>query len=66
MIISHESNYGAEYHVRVVLNACDIDGIAEKMRSAPERVDGKVLAQFLRTVALDAASELRDILRCSI
>jgi hypothetical protein len=56
MIISHESNYGAEYHVRVVLNACDIESIAEKMQSPPERVDGRVLALFLRSAALEAMS----------
>ncbi len=54
MIVSHESNYGAEYHVRVVLNACDIEGIAEKMHASPGTVDGRVLALFLRTVALEA------------
>lgn len=54
MIVSHESNYGAEYHVRVVLTVCDIEGIAEKMHSAPNCVDGKVLAQFLRAAALEA------------
>jgi hypothetical protein len=57
MIISHESNYGAEYHVRVVLNVRDIEGIAEKMHAAPDRVDGRVLAMFLRTVALDAIGD---------
>ena len=57
MIVSHESNYGAEYHVRVVLNACDIEGIAERMHSAPGNVDGRVLALFLRTVALEAMKE---------
>ena len=59
MIVSHESNYGAEYHVRIVLNACDIEGIVEKMRAAPDRFDGRVLALFLRNAAMDALGGLQ-------
>ncbi len=53
MIISHESNYGSEYHVRVVLNACDIEHITQRMHASPDRVDGRVLAAFLRAVATE-------------
>lgn len=53
MIISHESNYGSEYHVRIVLNACDIENIAQKMHASPDRIDGRVLAAFLRTIVTE-------------
>ena len=48
MIITLESNYGREYRVRLVLTSCDIEGIAEKMRTQPERVDGSTIALFMR------------------
>jgi hypothetical protein len=48
MIITHESNYGREYHVRVVLTTNDIEGIAEKMCTSCNSVDGKILALFIR------------------
>ena len=57
MIITHESNYGREYRVRVVLNSCDIEGIAERMRTSIEHVDGRILALFIRGALTEVLSE---------
>ena len=49
MIITHESNYGREYRVRIVLNADDIDGIAERMHTCSEKLEGHEVASFIRS-----------------
>lgn len=56
MIITHESNYGREYRVRLVLTSDDIEGIAKRMGASAEGMDGTVLARFLRVALTEVLS----------
>jgi len=60
MIIVHESNYGREYHVRLVLTSDDIDGIAKRMGASGAGLDGAVLARFLRVALMEVLSSERQ------
>lgn len=61
MLVKHESNYGREYQLKVVLTTLDMEGIAQKMQTNCEAIDGSTIAHFVRGVLAEViANSLRD------
>ncbi len=53
MIVTYESNFGREFRLRLTLTSIDLEGIAETMSLDTDKVDGPLVARFVRAAMSD-------------
>ena len=53
MIVTYESNFGREFRLKLTLTSIDLEGIAETMSLDSDKVDGPLVARFVRAAMSD-------------